>query len=184
MKAKSIIGILLILASILGMYFWETRLREKMIFTEVLAAAVDIKEGDTAGKDSFKVISVSSESLVQGFLKKEDAEKLYGMTCVFPLKANSLVFKDSFEEPREEEDDGMYTLALSSEWIFEGSSNLFAGSPALIYSVPSGNYLGSYEIKEASEGCVRIRCSLESYFSILKELGTEKDCRLLLVSGK
>ncbi|MBO4819464.1 MAG: hypothetical protein J5528_04920 [Firmicutes bacterium] len=184
MKAKSVIGIVLIIASILGMYFWETELREKMVFTEVLAAAADIHEGDIAGKDSFKVISVSQDSLVSGFLKAENAEELYGKTCVFPLKENALVFKGSFEDPVEEEDDGMYILNIPYSWIFEGSSDMSAGQYALIYSVPSCDYLGIYEVREAGETSVKINCDLESYFSLLSELGKSKDCRLLLVSEK
>ena len=184
MKVKSIIGVILITASVLGMYFWETSLRERMIFTEVLAAAVDIDEGDIAGKDSFKVISVSQDSLVLGFLKAENAEALYGKTCVFPLKENALVFKGSFEDAPKPEDDGMYTLALPAGWIFEGSSDVSEGAETLIYLLPAGEYMGSYEVRGSGDGSVKIRCDLGSYFSILEGLGKSTDNSLLLVSEK
>ncbi len=182
MKLKSVIGLILMILSIVGMYFWETKVREKMIFTKVLAAAVDISEGDTAGRDSFKEISVSSESLVAGFLTPENAETLYGKSCVFPLKANSVVFYGAFEDAKEEEDDGMRTLSIPRSWIFEGSADVSAGTGVSIYYVPSGKYAGNYDVSNAGETSVMIRCELESYFAMVSELEKNKDAKLLLVT--
>jgi len=64
MKTRTALGVILIIASIIGMYLWETRLRENTLYTKVLVAASDIEVGDVAGKDSFKEISVSFESLI------------------------------------------------------------------------------------------------------------------------
>ena len=182
MKLKSVIGIILMILSVVGMYFWETDVRDRMIFTKVLAAAVDISEGDTAGRDSFKEISVSSDSLVSGFLSPADAGKLYGKTCVFPLKANSVVFYGAFEDSAAQEDDGMRTLSIPREWIFEGSAELRAGTGVSIYYMPSGTYAGSYELSYAGDASVRIRCELDKYFAMVSELEKNRDTKLLLVT--
>ena len=182
MKIKSIIGIILIIVSIAGMYFWETKVRDKMLFTRVLAAAVDIKEGDIAGKDSFKEISVSSDSLVAGFLKYSDAESLYGKECIFPLKANAVVFRGSFRQGREYEDEGKYSFGIPYGWIYEGSLIPSKGDTVMIYSMPSKKAMGEFRTSYASyDETVVIMSSLDSYFDIVSEIERNESAKLLLI---
>ena len=184
MKLKSIIGILLILLSIAGMYFWETKYRKEMIFTKVLAAAADIHEGDIATEDSFKEISVSPESLVSGYLTSEDKDMLLGKECVFPIKENGQIFYGSFEEAKTKEDDGMFDLVLPGEWIYLKDLGLDKGVPALIYYVPSGEYIGRYEVRSVKAGeYVEIRCPLDDYLSMVSS-ASGGSCSLLLISDK
>ena len=182
MKTKSIIGIILIAGSVAGMYFWETNLRERMLFTKVLAAAVDIEEGDIAGKDSFKEISISSESLVAGFLKNSEAEELYGKECVFPLKANAVVSKDCFRDGREYSNEGKYCFGIPYGWIYEGSLIPSAGYTVMIYSMPSRRYMGEFKtLPVASDETVTVICALESYFELVSEIERNSGARFLLV---
>ena len=173
MKIKSIIGILLIILSMIAMYFWETKGRERLIYTKVLAAAVDLNEGDIAGEGSFKEISVSSDSLILGYMTLGDAEKLYGKECIFPLKENSLVFGEAFQDVSEE-GESIYSFVIPGEWIFKRSSDIKAQSHILMYALPSEKYMGRYEVRSVSEKDMEIKCSIEEYFSMAKmALGKE-----------
>ncbi len=184
MKFKTILGITLIVLSLLGMYLWETRIREKMIFTEVLAAACDLEEGDVAGRDSFKEIRVSSESLVSGYLSVSDAEKLYGKVCRYPLKKNAQVFIGAFGEKKEEEDDGRSDVVLLPSWIAIKNEDIAMGDELSVYSLPTAEYLGTYRVRDVCEnGSIEIRCSLEDYFQIMESLEKEKGNSLLLIRG-
>ena len=180
MKLKSVLGIVLIIISVIGMYLWETRIREKVYYTEVLVAAMDIKEGEVAGEGTFKVIPVSPESLVEGHLKASDAESLYGKTCVFPLKKNAQVFGSSFAD-LSGADDGMYDLPIPGSWCFLGSIRQDLGSRTAVYFMPSGEYAGSYEVVKANAESMTLRCSLEDYFLMTGKLLSDKNCSLLTV---
>ena len=142
-----------------------------MMFTKVLAAAVDIGVGDAADESCFKEISVSSDSLVPGFLRMDDLPSVCGRTCVFPLKANAVVTKDCFGETEKPSDDGNYDFSVPKDWLFEGSGDLHPGDRAIVYFMPSGEYMGEYEIKGVSDEKIAVRCDLDSYFHIVSELG-------------
>lgn len=184
MKTRTALGVILIIASIIGMYLWETRLRENTLYTKVLVAASDIEVGDVAGKDSFKEISVSFESLINGYLTIKDAESLYGKVCIFPLKTNMQVSSDFFEGS-EKEWDGAYDLMISREWLFPEDAGLGRGSRVLVYLMPEEKYLGSYVLSGSdTSSCIGLRCPLEDYFVMVNHVFENKNKKLLLVKDE
>lgn len=196
MKTKSIIGIALIILSITGMYFWETRAREAFLFEEVLAASVDISAGETVDAEKFKTISVTNESLLADALRPSDMDLICGRTCLQDIRANSQLVLSYFEDENSSGSPYSFTIPLASEWIFSKNAELRAGDPVSIYLMPDKKYMGSFPVKLTDpdrDSFVEIQCSLEDYFAIFDavrafekkaEAGMEGKGCLLLVSGR
>ena len=78
MKWKVVIGIILIALSVGGIYLWETKFREEVTMTEVLAASRDITQNKKITQDDLMLLRVNPEALIDGALTAEDAQSLYG----------------------------------------------------------------------------------------------------------
>ena len=181
MKLKSIIGIFLILLSLAGMYFWETRVRDRMLFTEVLAAATDINEGDELSGDMLKVISVSSSNLVKGYMTENERSSVTGKVCVFPFKENAVVFSSAFEE-KKDSDDGTFVFIFPEEWIFSKNTLLKKGSFVQVYIMPEKTFIGIYKVSSSCDEYTEVYCPLKDYFEIAG-FAASGDKKILLVSG-
>ena len=73
-KLRSIVGILLILLSIAGLFFWEWKGREIILMEEVLVAKEEIQKGTVVSSSMFVEKGVMKEMLVEEVLaelKKE-----------------------------------------------------------------------------------------------------------------
>lgn len=196
MKTKSIIGIALIVLSITGMYFWETRAREAFLFEEVLAASEDIYAGEMIDAEKIKIISVTNESLLADALRQADMDLICGRICLQDIRANSQLVMSYFSDENNDNNSYSFTVPIASEWIFSKNAELRAGDVISIYLLPGKKYMGSFPVKLTDpdrDSFVEIQCSLEEYFAIFDavrafekngDTGMDGKGCLLLVSGR
>lgn len=146
MRLRTVAGLLLIVLSIVAMYFWETRGRDRVLLVSVVAAAADIKEGTAVGPEDFKVIRIIPGSSPAGALSPQEAPALYGRRAGRDIAENVQVLREDFLDAQSFIPEGRSVYVIPSEWIFSRSSSLRAGDRVDIYSLHNRELLGNFPL--------------------------------------
>ncbi|MBR3297377.1 MAG: SAF domain-containing protein [Firmicutes bacterium] len=190
MKWKVVIGVLLIALSIVGMYYWESYGRDRVMLTPVLTVAADIPEGSLIRAEDLAEMRVPGEDVISGALTLADAGSVVGKYASLDLLVNQQLVSNYFCNRDLGIDKGESVFSIPSSWIFSRSSALRAGDRVRIYSMPEQIYLGSFRLafvkdnteQEVTGGShravldrqvassaisnIEIICSLSDYFRI------------------
>ncbi|MBP6491844.1 MAG: hypothetical protein KA282_02620 [Clostridia bacterium] len=145
-KLRSIVGILLILLSIAGLFFWEWKGREIILMEEVLVAKEEIQKGTVVSSSMFVEKGVMKEMLVEEALTQKDVEGLHGKVASQLIARNDQIILDYFrnDEFYLEKDETIFVIDPS--WITMRSSSLRRGDLVDIYRTDGMGLLGSYRI--------------------------------------
>lgn len=145
-KLRSIVGILLILLSIAGLFFWEWKGREIILMEEVLVAKEEIQKGTIVSSSMFVEKGVMKEMLVEEALTQKDVEGLHGKVASQLIARNDQIILDYFrnDEFYLEKDETIFVIDPS--WITMRSSSLRRGDLVDIYRTDGMGLLGSYRI--------------------------------------
>ena len=145
-KLRSIVGILLILLSIAGLFFWEWKGREIILMEEVLVAKEEIQKGTIVSSSMFVEKGVMKEMLVEEALTQKDVERLNGKVASQLIARNDQIILDYFrnDEFYLEKDETIFVIDPS--WITMRSSSLRRGDLVDIYRTDGMGLLGSYRI--------------------------------------
>lgn len=180
MKWKTVIGIILVIASIAGMYFWEVRFRDEFTLVSVLAASEDINAGDVVTEDRFTQIRIRPDEKLSGAMEEMNTDYATGYITAVPLVKNQQILEDYFTKPAIEEieppvrPEGTRRFILNADWIFSRPDTYAKGDIVMIYALPDKDYLGSYQITDikkdmignAMQSSVEIESLLDEYFEI------------------
>lgn len=157
-KIRSILGILLILLSIVGLFLWEWKGRETILMDEVIVAREEIKKGTKVSSNLFLTKGVPKTNLLEGALTPDDMEHLQGKVTSQLIAKNDQIITAYFRE------DAFYlgqeesVFVIDSNWIAMRSSALRRGDMVDIYGSNGMGLLGTFQIafvKDASEREVR-----------------------------
>lgn len=144
--AKSIVGIILIIASIAGLFYWESTGRMKWTMVEVRAAAVDIHPGVRLTKNMVKTVTVPKEELVSRAITSVPRNLLeIGRAKQF-IPANAQLSASFFEKAEESFEKGKTLFQIDKAWIGSRSSTLRGGDRIAIYSGDGVLRFGSFTI--------------------------------------
>lgn len=163
---RTYLGVGLMVLSALAMILWETTLRNRVAFRNVLVCVRDVAEGEIIKAEDLKTAAVTPQSLVAGALAEEDAELITGHAARFPVKKNQQVTEDMFWN-----DSGAASLSsfvIPEMWIWSESTLDREGDVVGLYMADSGDLLGYFRISVAPESGkdLEILCSLEDLMSI------------------
>lgn len=146
-KIKPIIGVLLIILSIGGLLFWETKGRDALLMDTVVIANQDIEKGTKISKELLSSMSVLNEYKVKGFVKSNEIQKIYGKVANQRILKNSQISKEYFHRDDFRLHKGQSIYAIKQSWIAMRSSSLRRGDLAEIYILHDGiQQLGTYRI--------------------------------------
>ncbi len=152
---KSILGIVLIVASIAGLFYWESVGRVRWTMVEVKAAATDIKQGVRLTEEMVKTIRVPKEQLVGRAITSISRNlSEIGRVKQF-IPANSQLSEDFFETAQDGFAIGKTLFQIRSEWIESRSSSLRAGDTITIYSNDGSRNFGHFHtafVKDEKDG--------------------------------
>ena len=123
---KPIIGCILIVTALVGLFYWEHDGRIRWTTEEVASAAF--------------------ECIVDGALSMEEASKLKGRICRQNIKANSQIVADFFENTEELIEEGKSIFVIKPSWMDMRSSSLRSGDIVQIYSDTGDVYLGTFRV--------------------------------------
>jgi len=129
----SIIGILLMLATVAMIYFWETSGREKYLYKEVVVLNQNVEENIQVTQEMLEFAKINPANFIEGaVVKKEDVSGKYSAQFIAKNSQVCLVyFKDSAVEQVKED---FYIFSIPQDWIITFPNSLRKGD--IIYFYP------------------------------------------------
>lgn len=157
-KLKSFVGILLILLSLAGLFLWEWKGREMILFEEVLVAGEEIQKGTLVNRSMFHTKGIPRENLVEGALIPADLQLLQGKVTSQMIAKNDQIIPQYFMDNKFHFKRDEAIFVIDPSWIAMRSSAIRRGDTVDIYDSISLKLLGTFQIafvKDASEREVR-----------------------------
>ncbi len=171
-RIKSVIGILLIILSVAGLFLWEWKGRNVILLEDVLVATKEIVKGTTVDGSMFTTKGVSKDNLLKSALTPEDVRMLDGKVTSQYIAENGQIIMDYFRDDEFCLKPEESVFVIKPDWVDMRSSSLRRGDAVDIYSTAEGNLIGSYLVafvKDEAEREVR-DASLESQDVTDKEI--------------
>ena len=153
-KLKTILGFVLILLSIAGIFFWELKGREAVMTDQVLVAGEEIKEGTAVDAGMFAAKGVPKSNLLEGALTPADAAILQGKVASQLIAKNDQIIMGYFRDDEFYLKSGESIFVIDPDWISMRSSSLRKGDVVDIYGDSGYGLIGTYRIayvKDESE---------------------------------
>lgn len=157
-KLRSIIGILLIIISIAGLFFWEWKGRETILLEEVLVAKEEIKRGTIVDSSMFIPKGVPKDNMLEEALIPGDMTLVKGKVTSQLIAKNAQILVKYFKDNDFSLDQDESIFVIDSSWVAMRSSALRRGDLVDIYGSNGSGILGTFRIayvKDASEREVR-----------------------------
>lgn len=157
-KLRSVLGLLLILLSIAGLFFWEWKGRETILLEEVLVAKEEIKKGIMVDSSMFILKGVPKTNMLEEALIPGDMALIQGKMASQLIAKNDQILVKYFRENDFYLDRGESIFVIDPGWVAMRSSALRRGDIVDIYGSNGFGLLGTFRIafvKDASEREVR-----------------------------
>jgi len=145
-KLKTLTGILLILLSITGLFFWEWKGRELIMTEQVLVTKEVIKKGTLITDSLFVMKGIPKENILEGALTPDKFSRIEGKLASQFIAKNDQVLMDYFQSNKLYLKKNESIFVIQPDWIMMRSSSLRRGDLIEIYGSVSGELLGAYRI--------------------------------------
>jgi len=153
-KLRPVLGILLIVLSVTGMFIWEWKGREAVMTEEVLVAAQEIRRGASVNAGMFTVKCIPKTDLLEGVLTPSDLNRVLGKVAAQLIPKNSQIIMDYFQDDTFYLDRDESVFVIDPDWIAMRSSSLRRGDIVDIYGSGGLGLLGTFRVayvKDAEE---------------------------------
>lgn len=157
-KFKSMIGILLILLSIAGLFFWEWKGRETILLEEVLVAKEEIKKGTMVDGSMFIPKGIPKTNKLEEALVPGDMALIQGKVASQYIAENDQILVKYFRDNEFYLDRDESIYVIDPCWVAMRSSALRRGDIVDIYGSNGLGLLGTFRVayvKDESEREVR-----------------------------
>lgn len=148
---KSWIGVLLIVLSVIGLVFWELQGRESFLMKPILVAAEELPAGTVVSAQSFTVVRVPENVILEGALSAEAAASLYGKSLREKVAKNQQISEHCFMEAGQVIKKEESIFVLPGEWLAMRSSSLRRGDWIRLYGASTLSEIGVYRIAFAKD---------------------------------
>lgn len=204
---RPIVGILLILLSIMGLFWWENVGRENFMMESIMVAKNDIKIGSIISEKDFIEIKNITENTISGAITPQNFYKVKGLISKQFIPKLGQVNCKMFTEKEEvlSKEDSIFPI--KEIWIDSRSSSIRKGDMIDVFDNKGELYVGTFKIayvKDSNEqevvgteenvceeilqrnfsssmvAYVEIIASLDEYKKIWK-LAEEEDMKFLLI---
>lgn len=166
MRWRAVIGIILIVASICGMYLWETKFRDELLLEDVIVYAKDIKDGEIVDESCFSAVKSLPENVIENSVNENNLQALYGMVCISEVFKGEQVTFDRFADPKSLIPKDTNVMVIPKSWVFLSNPNLKTGDVVDVYLLPEKEFEGEYEIVNVFDSSFEIRCHLSDFFAL------------------
>jgi hypothetical protein len=153
-KLKPILGVILILLSIAGIFFWEMKGREAVMTDQVLVAREEIQEGTAVNASMFVAKGVPKSNLLIGALTPMDVAVIHGKVASQFIAKNDQIIMEYFRDDEFFLEGNESIFVIDPDWIAMRSSSLRKGDVVDIYGDSGSGLIGTYRIayvKDESE---------------------------------
>jgi len=156
----SILGIILMLATLAMIYFWETKGRERFLYTEVVVLNQSVEAETAIEPDMIDLIKVNPDKLMEGALVKKD-EVIGKYSAHYIPKFSQLSLTYFKDESVDTEKEDQYIFTVPADWIITFPNSLRRGDTVYFYPVKAAsenedenrsfNSLSSIKVTEEGE---------------------------------
>ncbi|MGI6732830.1 MAG: hypothetical protein ACOX4J_01460 [Anaerovoracaceae bacterium] len=153
-RARTVIGLLLIVVALAGLIFWEVKGREAILLDTVIVASETIPAGTVITRDRLSPSGVLEQNRIQGSLDWEALPRVIGQVAMQDILKNAqvsekyLADKDFYLRNHES------IFVIHPEWIAMRSSSIRRGDWVDIYEGAELKKIGTYRVafvKDANE---------------------------------
>jgi len=130
----SILGVILMLATLAIIYFWETSGREKFLYTEVVVLNQSVEAGTAIEPGMLDLVKVNPDKLIEGaVVDKDEVTGKYSAHYIPKYSQLALAyFKDESIDTIKED---QYIFTIPTDWIITFPSSLRRGDTIYFYPV-------------------------------------------------
>lgn len=153
-KLRPVLGILLIVLSVAGLFLWEWKGREAVMSEEVLIATEEIRKGASVNAGMFTSKGIPKTDLLEGVLTPKDLDRVLGKVAAQLIPENSQIIMDYFQDDTFYLDRNESVFVIDPAWIAMRSSSLRRGDVVDIYGSGGLGLLGTFRVayvKDAEE---------------------------------
>ena len=130
----SILGIILMLASMASVYWWETKGRDKLLYGEVVVLNQSVEAETTITSDMLEFLKIDPDNFIEGAIacKKEVIGK---STIHYIPKYSQLALAFFIDENMEVVKEDKYIFTVPADWIVTFPNSLRRGDTIYFYPV-------------------------------------------------
>jgi hypothetical protein len=130
----SILGLILIIFSLAGVFWWETKGRSELVYKDVIVLNRSVEEGEVISEDMITKIKVDPSNLIDGALRnKDDVLGKKAKNYIPKYSQLSSQFFLSQEELMAKEEKYIFTIPV--DWIITFPNSLRKGDIIYLYPV-------------------------------------------------
>jgi len=130
----SILGIILMLSTLAMIYFWETKGRERFLYTEVVVLNQSVEAGTAIEPGMLNLIKIKPDNLMEGAVVKKD-EVIGKYSAHFIPKYSQLSLAYFKDESMDTTKEDQYIFTVPSDWIITFPNSLRRGDTVYFYPV-------------------------------------------------
>ena len=145
-KAKTLLGLILIVISVFSLVLWEVKGRDLLLTDTVLVINQDIEKGIILTADVFSELSLPNGAIIIDALLPHELEHAVGKISNAPLYKGSQISKRQLSSKEKSESSNHSYFVLPNEWIYMCSSSVRAGDKIDIVSKSGDIEFGNYKL--------------------------------------
>jgi len=172
----SILGIILMLATLAMIYFWETKGREQFLYNEVVILNKSVEANTPITSDMLDLIKINPENFMEdAIVDKDEVIGKYSAHYIPKYSQLALVyFKDDSTDTKKED---LYIFTIPSDWIITFPNSLRRGDTIYFYPVKMASEKGEESKSFNSPGSIKVTKEsglVKSEVAYLKDSGNRE----------
>ncbi len=137
-KFFSVLGIILILAALASVYYWETSGRQHFLYSEVVVLSHSVEEGITITSDMLDSLDTDRASIIEGAIT--DKDEIIGKKASHYIPRYSQLSLAYFADEEKVLSQNEYIFTVPEQWII-----------TIPYSLRRGDIIYFYPVKMPDE---------------------------------
>jgi len=172
----SILGIILMLATLAMIYFWETSGRERFLYSEVVILNQSVEADTPIKSDMLDLIKINPDNFMEGAIVDRD-EVIGKYSAHYIPKYSQLAlayFKDDSTDTKKED---LYIFTIPADWIITFPNSLRRGDTIYFYPVKMASEKGEESKSFNSPGSIKVTKEsslVKSEVAYLKDSGNRE----------
>ena len=172
----SILGIILMLSTLAMIYFWETKGRERFLYTDVVVLNQNIEADTAIEPDMIDLVKINPDNLMEGAVAKKD-EVIGKYSAHFIPKYSQLSLAYFKDESVGVTKEYQYIFSIPVDWIITFPNSLRRGDTIYFYPVKVAGESGESSMSFSSLSNIKVTKESElvrSEVAYLKDSGNRE----------
>ena len=152
---RTFVGLFLISASVIGIFYWEIDGRERLLTDKILVASADILPGTIMSSNLINEVGISKELIVADVVDKKAISKIIGKTAKQYIPKNAQLSESYFGNNYLILKPDESTFVIRANWIDMVSSAVRAGDRIAIFSKKENILLDEFYVAFVKDSAFR-----------------------------